>query len=408
MRDWRLAPLGSHCDVQNGYPFSSEFFDESEGTPLIRVRSLKTHSCDKRIKGSYDESFLVQNGSVLIGMDGDFQPCLWQGGDALLNQRVCRLWNFSNELDPCFAYFALKEPLRKLEEVTHYTTVKHLSSTTIKNIEIVLPPLPEQRAIAHVLATVQQAKETRQRELALERERKAALMEHLFTYGTRGKNVPENGITFPSGWKLVHAGELIAEGPQNGIYKHLDSYGSGTPILRINDFNNDGMLVSESLSRLRLAQEEIMLYQISIGDILINRVNSLSHLGKSLLVREVKEPTVFESNMMRLRVDASKVLPGYFRRHLLTEQTRNYIRGRAKRAVAQSSVSQGDVRSIPISLPPIPEQEEIEGILEACDKKQSSTRRELALLQELFDSTLPKLMSSEISTAPLIERKQAQ
>ena len=50
-------------------------------------------------------------------------------------------------------------------------------------LEFRSPPLPEQRAIAHVLTDNPRSKNfTRQREIALERERKAALMDvPLFT-----------------------------------------------------------------------------------------------------------------------------------------------------------------------------------------------------------------------------------
>lgn len=274
----------------------------------------------------------------------------------------------------------------------------------LESLTLFLPPPPEQRAIAHVLQTVQDAKEARQRELALERERKAALTEHLFTHGVRGENDLERERELPSGWNLTLAGELIAEGPQNGLYKPLDAYGAGTYILRINDFDNDGILAPSALNRVRLSSEEVALYRIRRGDILINRVNSLSHLGKSLLVGEASEPTVFESNMMRLHVDESKVLPGYFFRHLLTESTRRYMRGRAKRAVAQSSISQGDVRSIPISLPPIHVQRDIESILDACDRKLKSILDELALLQELFNALLKELITGQVSVEGLIDR----
>src|SRR5690606_16248756 len=62
-----------------------------------------------------------------------------------------------------------------------------ISLERLRDLEIPLPPLPEQRAIARALRAVQGAREARLRELVLERERKAALMEHLFTHGTRGE-----------------------------------------------------------------------------------------------------------------------------------------------------------------------------------------------------------------------------
>ncbi len=62
---------------------------------------------------------------------------------------------------------------------SHGVTFKEITKPNFKLVPILLPPLPEQRAIAHILRAVQAAREARQREVSLERERKAALMAHL-------------------------------------------------------------------------------------------------------------------------------------------------------------------------------------------------------------------------------------
>ena len=208
--NWKEVRLGECCSVQNGYPFKSELFDESNGIPLIRVRSLKTQSCDVYYKGDYDDSYLISNGDVLIGMDGDFQPCFWQGGKSLLNQRVCRLISFKRMVDPYYVFQAIKRPLKEIENSTYYTTVKHLSSFKIQEIPLSLPPYPQQLAISKVLQTLQDAIQTRRDELNLERERKAALMEHLFTHGTRGETAKQTEFGYiPQSWELVHLGKLV-------------------------------------------------------------------------------------------------------------------------------------------------------------------------------------------------------
>ena len=90
-----------------------------------------------------------------------------------------------------------------------FTTVKHLSSFTIQNIIISLPPLPEQRAIAHVLQTVQNSTQAKRKELELERERKAALMQDLFTHGTRGEPTKQTEIgEMPESWLVLKLGKM--------------------------------------------------------------------------------------------------------------------------------------------------------------------------------------------------------
>ena len=99
--DWQTRALATVLEVQNGYAFGSEFFNnEASGLPLIRIRDLKNgERTEAHYSGAYDEKFLVRAGDLLIGMDGEFRCYKWRGPLALLNQRVCRLENFDASID---------------------------------------------------------------------------------------------------------------------------------------------------------------------------------------------------------------------------------------------------------------------------------------------------------------------
>ena len=145
---WKTVKLGQMLDVQNGYAFDSKKFNVDGEIPLIRIRDLKQGSLtETRYTGDYDKKYVVTKGNLLIGMDGEFRCYEWKGRDALLNQRVCRLQNFDDNLDQRYLLYAINDELKKIEDVTGFTTVKHLSSSTIKEIILNLPPLTEQQRI---------------------------------------------------------------------------------------------------------------------------------------------------------------------------------------------------------------------------------------------------------------------
>ncbi len=170
---WKSVQLGDLLEVQNGYAFNSKQFDTDGEMPLIRIRDLKNATdTETRYTGEYDDKYVVEKGDLLIGMDGEFRCYEWQGESALLNQRVCRLQNFHADLSKRFLLYAINDELKKIEDVTGFTTVKHLSSKTIKQIELPLPPLAEQKRIVAKLdaafAEIDRAIEfTRQREMEL-------------------------------------------------------------------------------------------------------------------------------------------------------------------------------------------------------------------------------------------------
>jgi len=286
--------------------------------------------------------------------------------------------------------------------------VSHAKSTTsgvqhprtswpsLREFRLSLPPLPEQKKIAHILSTVQRAIEAQERIIQTTTELKKALMHKLFTEGLRNAPQKQTEIGLvPESWRVVKLGALFEKQPQNGIYKHKRAYGSGTQILRIDDFSNDGDVVTRTGNLVALTRSEIETYGLEPGDIVINRVNSLSHLAKTALIGEIAEEMVFESNMMRFSVDESQVLKEYLFKFLNSPLTKKQIIGTAKRAVAQSSINQGDVRSIIVPKPSLEEQREIVAALDATDSKIAHSTDKAAVLQDLFRTLLHELMTAK-------------
>lgn len=144
---------------------------------------------------------------------------------------------------------------------------------------------------------------------------------------------------------------VMEEMPQNGLYKSKSFYGEGNPILRIDGFYDGEVVPNYEYKRVRLEAEEIKKYTLHIGDIVVNRVNSMSYLGKCALIRNLEEPTIFESNVMRFRLDKQQIDLEYAMYYLSTSFGRHELIKNAKQAVNQASINQTDVGNALIPIP---------------------------------------------------------
>ncbi|WP_339329543.1 restriction endonuclease subunit S [Aeromonas hydrophila] len=144
---WERVPLAQVASILNGAPFNSSSFSNDAGVPLVRIRDVLTGRTNTYYNGVYDKIFLVKAGDLLVGMDGDFNSNFWGSQTALLNQRVCKITPNVAFYDKKFLAYALPGYLSAINKNTSSITVKHLSSKTIGDIDLPLPPRAEQTRI---------------------------------------------------------------------------------------------------------------------------------------------------------------------------------------------------------------------------------------------------------------------
>jgi len=147
-----IIRLGDTVNITSGYALKSSLFNSSGKYPVVRIRDVdRGFSETYYINEFNDKKYFVYNGDILISMDGEFRVRKWNGGKAILNQRVCRIEPMNNILNDSYLLHLLPNQLKYIEDHTPFVTVKHLSIKDINEIKIPLPILAEQKRITTIL-----------------------------------------------------------------------------------------------------------------------------------------------------------------------------------------------------------------------------------------------------------------
>jgi type I restriction enzyme S subunit len=166
---WKIVVIGHCCKLQGGYAFKSKDFSV-DGIPVVKIKNIQgvtatlegSQCIPIEKKSSKLDKFLLKNGDILIAMTGAGSVgrvgklrCL-SSDISLLNQRVGRFDVDSKLLDKDYLYYHLtkKSFQKKLFMAGSGSGQPNLSPTQILSFQINLPPLPEQKAIAHILGTL--------------------------------------------------------------------------------------------------------------------------------------------------------------------------------------------------------------------------------------------------------------
>ena len=267
----------------------------------------------------------------------------------------------------------------------------------LKDIRILLPPLSEQRAIATVLDSIDEAIERTEAVIAANEQLRDSLLHQLLTRGVPGwhtewKGVPGLG-TIPADWEVARLGEVL-ESTTYGTNAQLGSQGV-VAVLRMNNLQ-DGEIDLSDVRRADLSEKESAQLDLVSGDILFNRTNSLDLVGKVAIFRDLLQPTSFASYLVRLRVKRKLADPFWLSALLWSESYQSRIRRFATPGVSQANINPTTLKTLTISLPPLAEQQAIARLLAGVDRTIDEVKRELDRLKSVRGSTADGLLSGRV------------
>lgn len=379
----KTAALNDLVDLEFGYPFKSSGFNtEARGLPIVRIRDVASGTSATYYDGDFEPRYLVTDGDLLIGMDGEFNLGQWRGGSALLNQRVTRLGASVSDVDRRYLARFLPIALKRVEDETPYVTVKHLSAKVLRAIEVPLPSLHEQCRIAAILDRADALRAKRRQVLTTFESLRQSVFIDMF--GDPASN--------PHGLATGTVKDLVESADYGTSEK--SSQGGDIAVLRMNNITYGGEIDLRDLKYMDLSTDKYDRYTVRKGDVLFNRTNSAELVGKTA-VYHGSAPLAYAGYLVRLRVREG-FSPDYLSGVLNSAYGKATLRGMCKSIVGMANINAKEVQTIRTLIPPASDQQKYSEHIEALRVAKDRQATALAELDELFTSLQSRAFRGEL------------
>jgi type I restriction enzyme S subunit len=329
--------------------------------------------------GDYPEEYILSEGDLLVGMDGEFNIARWKCSGALLNQRVCKLVAKIGTNEE-YLRFAMSKSLKEIEQRTAFVTVKHLSAKELNKLELDVPELTKQDKIADILSRLERVIEARKEELEeLDGLIKARFVE---MFG--------DPVTNPKGLPIVALGELsklITKGasPSWQGFSYTDD--SSQTIFVTSENVREGYIDLSSPKYIEDGfNEKQKRSVIHKGDFLINIVGA--SIGRAAQFNLDCKANMNQAAAL-VRVNDSRVRDKYLLTYLNSDRAQRMYDS-MKSDTGRANLSLQDISDLLILLPNVEQQIEFEMFANQVDKSKFAVQKTLEQTQTLFDSLMQK------------------
>ena len=302
--------------------------------------------------------------------------------DAALNQAVLAVLPRADVLDSEFCFRLLQSHTPRLLELTQGSGQPNLSKNLIEGLEVALPPLDEQRRIAEVLRSVDEAIAATQAVIKLAETLWHGLTETLI-WGLENQS-PD----------CVHSIGTALRTSDYGVNVPLTTEPIGHPVLRMGNIQ-DGRIDLTELKWGEVPASEAQALALKEGDILFNRTNSRDLVGKVALVREPTD-CLYASYIVRLSVDRTVADPYYLFAAMHSDRAQGTFKAIATPGVGQSNINPTNLKKQVVPLPELAVQRTIAAQIRSVEDVRLATKRELGALRIIQKDLAANLLSGRV------------
>jgi type I restriction enzyme S subunit len=424
--DWATVRLGDVTDLLTGFPFKSDGYVADDTSPRL-LRGDNVAQGTLRWDGakrwpqdsiSHVADYRLREGDVILAMD---RPWIDAGLKyasvrdtdlpALLVQRVARLRG-TDRLDTGFLKYVIGSQAftDHVLAVQTGTAVPHISGGQIQSFEFLLPPLPEQRAIADILGTLDAKIELNRRMNKTLEVMATALFQSWFVdfdpvrAKAEGRDASLEGFVdlFPDHFEDSELGEIPAGWQVKTIGDLADVIGGSTPSTSKANFWEGGTYCWATPKDLSTLHSPVLLDTerritdaglaeigsglLAVGTVLLSSRAPIGYLA----VAEI--PVAINQGFIAMRPKES--VSNLFL--LLWARTaQDEILSRANGSTFLE-ISKSSFRSIPVTRPDSRLFAAFDAVVQPQHRRVVNNERESRTLAALRDTLLPKLISGEL------------
>lgn len=383
-----MAKLGELCKIQaGGTPSRADVsYWENGKIPWVKISDIKTkyidcveeHITESGLENSSAKIFPA--GTILYTIFATLGETCILNIDAATNQAIAGIQIESDLILRDYLYYYLLSQKSNVSAMGRGVAQNNINMKMLKDFEVPLPPLEEQRHIAAVLDKVTD----------LIAQRRAQLDKLDLLVKSRFVEMFGDPVDNSHGWDTIKLKDIGT--CKNGMNFHTDDFGVKIHCLGVADFKDYSFIEGTSqLSVISLNETPTEEYLLKNGDIVFVRSNgNKSLVGRSVLVYPGTTPTTFSGFCIRFRLQSESIRPIYLLRVLKTDSIRKKLAGRGANI---QNLNQKILLELSIPVPPLVLQDSFENFEKGITKLRTPVNQSLnrlgilkkVLMQKYFE-----------------------
>jgi type I restriction enzyme S subunit len=394
---WKRVPLGDFAkSVEYGVTAASTL--RPVGPKFLRITDIQDGAvnwdtvpwceCDAR---SVKDSRL-QAGDIVFARTGattgksflirDCPP------DAVFASYLIRV-RVGQEADPRYVshFFQTRDYWAQITKGARGVAQPGVNATTLRAIQVPLPPLPQQERIAEVL----------DRADALRARRRAALAQLDTLTEAIFLDLFGDPITNPKEWPDSKSLGEIAD-IVSGVTKGRDLRGERVrevPYLAVVNVQDRSLNLSV-VKTIEATEDEIQRYKLMANDLLLTEGGDPDKLGRGTLWSDELPECIHQNHIFRVRITSPEVDPLFLNWLVGSQRGKRFFLRSAKQTTGIASINMTQLRSFPMLFPPLTLQHKFAGLVAAAEKLKNTYRASVAELNTLFASLEQRAFRGEL------------